>query len=161
MDECTTADKSKMAAVIPLEFQSPDFKRHDALGLNYRISEFCAAIALAQFEKVDQKVKLRRDIAKLYLNIFKKFPQFEPQHVPRSYKHSYFTFSVKSPFSKLKDWKKFYNFHLKNKGDDFYAMMSPVYSEKVMKRMGFEKKYSKVTFTPLKFLAFPKTIQIA
>ena len=50
-----------MAAVIPLEFQSPDFKRHDALGLNYRISEFClAAIALGQFEKVDQKSKAKK-----------------------------------------------------------------------------------------------------
>ena len=78
-----TADKSKMAAVIPLEFQSPDFKRHDALGLNYRISEFCAAIALGQFEKVEKKVKIRRDIAKLYLKTFKKFPQFEPQSVPK------------------------------------------------------------------------------
>ena len=98
-----SADKSKMAAVIPLEFQSPDFKRHDALGLNYRISEFCAAIALGQFEKVDQKVKVRRDIAKLYLKIFKKLPQFKPQYVPKFYHHSYFTYSVKSPFSKLKD----------------------------------------------------------
>ena len=139
-----TADKSKMAAVIPLEFQSPDFKRHDALGLNYRISEFCAAIALGQFEKVEKKVKIRRDIAKLYLKTFKKFPQFEPQSVPKNYKHSYFSFVVKSPFSKLKDWKKFYNFHLKNKGDDFYAMMSPVYSEGIMRKLGFEKKYKKV-----------------
>ena len=53
-------------------------------------------------------------------------------------------FVVKSPFSKLKDWKKFYNFHLKNKGDDFYAMMSPVYSEGIMRKLGFEKKYKKV-----------------
>ncbi len=139
-----SADKSKMAAVIPLEFQSPDFKRHDALGLNYRISEFCAAIALGQFEKVDQKVKLRRDVANLYSKVFKKFPQFQPQYVPKFYHHSYFTYSVKSPFSKLKDWKKFYNFHIKNKGDDFYAMMSPVYSEKIMKKMGYEKKYKKL-----------------
>lgn len=136
-----TADKSKMAAIIPSEFQSPDFKRHDSLGLNYRISEFCAAIATAQFEKVEQKVKLRRDIAKLYNNVFKNFPQFEIQFVPQFYKSSYFTFAVKSPFSKLKEWKKFYNFHLRNKGDDFYAMMAPVYSEGVMKKLGFEKKY--------------------
>ena len=54
-----TSDKSKLAAVIPEEFQSPDFIRHDALGLNYRISEFCAAIALAQFEKVDEKVNIK------------------------------------------------------------------------------------------------------
>ena len=139
-----SAGKSKMAAIIPLNFQSPDFKRHDSLGLNYRISEFCSAIALAQFEKVDEKVKLRRDIAKLYIKTFKKFPQFEFQTAPKYYKHSYFTFAIKSPFSNTKEWKKFYNFHIKNNGDDFYAMMSPVYSESIMKKLGFEKKYKKV-----------------
>ena len=45
-----TADKSKLAAIIPSEFQSPEFKRHDDLGLNYRISEFCAAVALARLQ---------------------------------------------------------------------------------------------------------------
>ena len=93
-----TADKSKLAAVIPQQFQSPDYKRHDMLGLNYRISEFQAAVALAQFEKVEEKVKIRRDIAQVYDKLFSKFNNFEPQEVPKDYKHSYFTYSVKSPF---------------------------------------------------------------
>ena len=135
-----TADKSKLAAIIPSEFQSPDFKRHDELGLNYRISEFCAAVALAQFEKVEEKVKLRRQIADLYINLFKKFDNFEFQQVPEGYKHSYFTFCVKSPFEKLEDWKSFYNFHASNGGDDFYAMMSTVYEETIMKK---NKDYDK------------------
>lgn len=129
-----TADKSKLAAIIPSEFQSPDYKRHDELGLNYRISEFCAAVALAQFEKVDEKVNLRRNIAKIYQNIFKNFDNFEPQKVPNGYKHSYFTYSVKSPLAKLEDWKSFYNHHVNNGGDTFYAMMSTVYEEEVMKK---------------------------
>ncbi len=128
-----TADKSKLAAIIPSEFQSPDFKRHDDLGLNYRISEFCAAVALAQFEKVNEKVDLRRKIANLYIDVFKKFDKFELQEVPDGYKHSYFTFCVKSPFENLEDWKSFYNYHVKSGGDDFYAMMSTVYEETVMR----------------------------
>lgn len=127
-----TSDKSKLAAIIPSEFQSPDYKRHDSLGLNYRISEFCAAVALAQFEMVDKKVKLRRDISKMYNELFSNFDNFEPQEVPEGYTHSYFTYSVKSPFEKLEDWKSFYNFHVKRGGDDFYAMMSTVYEEDVM-----------------------------
>ncbi len=135
-----TADKSKLAAKIPLEFQSPDYKRHDYLGLNYRISEFCAAVALAQFERVEEKVKIRRDVANIYSKIFSKFPQFEPQEVPAGYKHSYFTYSVKSPFKNLKDWKNFYTNHVNNGGDNFYAMMSPVYSEDIMKKLGYYEK---------------------
>ena len=132
-----TADKSKLAAKIPLEFQSPDYKRHDYLGLNYRISEFCAAVALAQFELVEEKVKIRRDIANIYSGLFSKFSKFEPQEVPTGYVHSYFTYSVKSPFKNLDDWKKFYTNHVKNGGDNFYAMMSPVYSEEIMKELGY------------------------
>ena len=33
-------------------FQNPNFKRHDALGWNYRLSEFLSAIALAQLENL-------------------------------------------------------------------------------------------------------------
>ena len=132
-----TADKSKLAAKIPLEFQSPDYKRHDYLGLNYRISEFCAAVALAQFERVEEKVKIRRDIANIYSELFSKFSKFEPQEVPTGYVHSYFTYSVKSPFKNLDSWKKFYTDHIKNGGDNFYAMMSPVYIEEIMKDLGY------------------------
>ena len=124
----------RVKIIIPSEFQSPDYKRHDELGLNYRISEFCAAVALAQFEKVDEKVKLRRDIAEIYKNLFKNFENFEPQEVPKGYKHSYFTYSVKSPFRKLEDWKSFYKFHVNKGGDSFYAMMSTVYEEDVMRK---------------------------
>ncbi len=143
-----TADKSKLAAIIPLEFQSPDYKRHDSLGLNYRISEFCAAVALAQFEQVEEKVNIRRDIANIYSEVFSKYSQFEPQEVPTGYKHSYFTYSVKSPFKNLNSWKKFYNNHVKNGGDNFYAMMSPVYSEEIMKELGYyEKNFNKCLVT--------------
>jgi perosamine synthetase len=137
-----TSDKSKLAAIIPEEFQSPDYKRHDALGLNYRISEFCAAIALAQFEKVDEKVNLRREIAKLYDGIFRNYKDFTPQEVPTGYVHSYFTYSVKSPFNELQDWKRFYKFHTSNGGDTFYAMMATVYKEKIMQELGYDKECS-------------------
>ena len=136
-----TSDKSKMAAVIPQEFQSPDFIRHDALGLNYRISEFCAAVALAQFEMVEEKVNIRRDIAEMYNQVFSKYNSFSPQEVPEGYGHSYFTYAVKSPFSKLKDWKNFYNKHTANGGDNFYAMMATVYNEGIMDELGYSEEY--------------------
>ncbi len=62
------------------------------------------------------------------------FENFEPQEVPKGYKHSYFTYSVKSPFRKLEDWKSFYKFHVNKGGDSFYAMMSTVYEEDVMRK---------------------------
>ncbi|MBD1141560.1 DegT/DnrJ/EryC1/StrS family aminotransferase [Pelagibacterales bacterium SAG-MED32] len=136
-----TSDKSKLAAIIPEEFQSPDFIRHDALGLNYRIPEFCAAVALAQFEMVEEKVKIRRDIAKLYDEVFSDYNSFSPQEVPEGYGHSYFTYSVKSPFSKLAEWKSFYKSHVSNGGDTFYAMMATVYNEGIMRELGYSDEF--------------------
>ena len=64
-----TAGKSKMVAITPQDFQRPDYVRHDRLGLNYRYNEFCAAVALAQLERLDEIVSLRQKIGKIYQKI--------------------------------------------------------------------------------------------
>lgn len=135
-----TAGKSKMVALTPKDFQRPDYVRHDRLGLNYRYNEFCAAVALAQFERLDELVALRQKIGKLYDEVFKD-TDFEPQTVPKGLTHSYFTYSVKSPYRETNDWIEFYNRHLENGGDDFYGMMQPVYKEPIMVKLGYAKKY--------------------
>ena len=135
-----TAGKSKMVAITPQDFQRPDYTRHDRIGVNYRYNEFCAAVALAQFERLESIVSLRQDIALLYDEAFAN-TSFEPQRTPPGYTHSYFTYCVKSPFVDSKDWISFYNFHLNNGGDDFYGMMQPAYKEPIMVELGYAKKY--------------------
>lgn len=135
-----TAGKSKMVAITPKDFQNPEYLRHDSLGLNYRFNEFCGAVTLAQFERVDELIKLRRDVAKLYDKVFKG-SKFVSQTVPDGYASSYFTYAVKSPFTNAKDWKEFYEAHLKNGGDDFYAMMSVAYREPIMIKLGYFEKF--------------------
>ena len=136
-----TAKKSDLVGGVPLEYQSPIYERNDAVGLNYRFTEFLAAITLAQFERVDELVKIRRDIALEYDRVFKN-TQFKPQHIPEGYVSSYFTYAVESPYNELKEWKKFHDFHIKNSGDDFYASMILGYNEPIMKKLGFGAKYS-------------------
>jgi len=135
-----TAGKSKMVAITPKDFQRPDYVRHDTIGLNYRFNEFCAAVALAQFERLEEIVALRQQIGKLYDDAFKG-TDFEPQTVPDGVTHSYFSYGVKSPFDKIDDWLAFYQKHLANGGDDFYAMMQPAYKEPIMIALGYAKKY--------------------
>lgn len=135
-----TAGKSKMVAITPKDFQRPDYIRHDRLGLNYRYNEFCAAVALAQLERLEELVALRQKIGKLYDQVFEDTP-FEPQTTPKGVTHSYFSYCVKSPFVKTEDWIKFYNNHLKNGGDDFYGMMQPAYKEPIMIQLGYAGKY--------------------
>lgn len=136
-----SAKKSDLVAGVPLEYQNPTYERNDELGLNYRFNEFLAAIALAQFELADERVELRRNIAKLYDEVFKNTP-FKIQHVPEGYKSSYFTYAVESPFTKLGDWQRFHQSHLKNGGDDFYAAMILTYQEPIMKKLGYFEKFN-------------------
>lgn len=44
---------------------------HKVLGFNYRISDLQSAICLAQLEKIDQKIKRKREIAQIYTNLLK------------------------------------------------------------------------------------------
>ena len=103
-----TADKSKNSATIPLEFQNPEFKRNDALGLNYRYNEFSAAVTLAQFERVEELTKIRRDVAKIYNKLFVD-SEFLPQTIPNEYVSSYFTYAVKTPIKDSDEWKRFHD----------------------------------------------------
>jgi len=135
-----TAGKSKMVAITPKDFQRPDYTRHDRIGLNYRYNEFCAAVALAQFERLEEIVRLRQDVAKLYDDAFAD-TDFEPQLVPEGYTSAYFTYCAKSPFNNTREWLAFYNYHHNNCGDDFYGMMQPSYFEPIMVEKGFAEKY--------------------
>ncbi len=134
-----SARKSDLVSGVPLEYQTPSYERNDAVGLNYRFNEFLAAIALAQFEIADQRVKLRRDIARLYTEIFSN-TNFKIQKIPEGYVSSYFTYAVESPFEKITEWGDFHKYHINNGGDDFYAAMILTYEEPIMKKLGYYEK---------------------
>ena len=134
-----SARKSDLVSGVPLEYQTPSYERNDAVGLNYRFNEFLAAIALAQFEIADERVKLRRDIAKLYTEIFTD-TNFKMQKIPEGYVSSYFTYAVESPFEKINEWSDFHKHHINNGGDDFYAAMILGYEEPIMKKLGYYEK---------------------
>ena len=134
-----SARKSDLVSGVPLEYQTPSYERNDAVGLNYRFNEFLAAIALAQFEIADQRVKLRRDIARLYTEIFSN-TNFKMQKIPEGYVSSYFTYAVESPFEKITEWSDFHKYHINNGGDDFYAAMILTYEEPIMKKLGYYQK---------------------
>ena len=134
-----SARKSDLVAGVPLEYQTPNYERNDAVGLNYRFNEFLAAIALAQFEIADQRVKLRRDIARLYTEIFST-TNFKMQKIPEGYVSSYFTYAVESPFENINEWSDFHKYHINNGGDDFYAAMILTYEEPIMRKLGYYEK---------------------
>jgi len=114
--------------------QDPSYKRHDSLGWNYRLSEFGAAIAVAQLEKVDEKVEKRRKIAEYFKEAIDDCGWMIPQKVPEGYVNSYWTFVVRYEGEKEVglSWKEFYNAYKEMGGDGFYGCFSVPYLEPIM-----------------------------
>lgn len=122
-------------------FQDPDYKRHDCVGWNYRLTEVCAAVAVAQMEQVDEIVKMRQDVAQLYAKAIDGCEWMIPQSVPGGYTNTYWTYVVKyEGLAALGvPWKVFYNTYKDMGGDGFYAAWSIPYQEPALSHLGYEK----------------------
>jgi perosamine synthetase len=115
-------------------FQNPHYKRHDTLGWNYRLSEFSAAIALAQLERVDELIDLRIKSAEMFIEVMKGCEYLIPQFVPEGCFHTYYTLGVlyeDGPVS----WEDFRKAYIENGGDGIYGCWSVPYQEPIMEKM--------------------------
>lgn len=66
---------------------------HDVIGYNYRMTNICAAIGLAQIERADEIIKKKRAIAELYAENLKGLPLTWHKEQKESV-HSYWMFSI-------------------------------------------------------------------
>jgi len=132
-----------LRAILPEEFQSPDYKRHNILGWNYRLNELTAAVVLAQLERVNFLVDRRKKVASYYLNALKSCDWIIPQHTPSNFVNSWWTFTVrylgeeKFNFS----WRDFWKLYKNNGGDGFYGGLSLTVDEPVMVDRPFLDNY--------------------
>ena len=69
---CLTADSSVWSGPLI----------HDYIGWNYRLPELCAAVGLAQLERLDEFVAYRTKWAMEYEKLIKQVPWLVPQFVP-------------------------------------------------------------------------------
>jgi len=115
-------------------FQDPSYKRHDYLGWNYRMPEICAAVAVAQLEKLDELVEMRRQAARYYEQAIEGCDWLIPQETPQDRTHSYWTYVVRYEGEKERGvpWRDFYKVYKEMGGDGFYAAWSPPYLEPLM-----------------------------
>lgn len=123
-------------------YQDPHYKRHDEVGWNYRLSEFNAAIALAQLETLGDKVAQRKQVAQMFLNVMAEVDYITPQQTPDNCDNSYFTLAA---IYDGKDqigvsWKEFREKYVEFGGDGFYGAWSVPYLEPVMSRRTFVKR---------------------
>ena len=114
------------------KFQNPNWRRHDMIGYNYRMSEICAAVALAQTEKIKNFVKKRMRSGNAYrkLILSTKTDILIPQKIPAGFDHSYYTFAAIFNGAKYNvSWQKFRKKYIENGGDGIYAAWQTVNNE--------------------------------
>jgi len=120
------------------EIQHPDFKRHEIIGYNYRLPEICAAMALAQLEKLDMFVEKRRKIAAIYSKAVEGCSWLKPQKVPEGYISSYWTYGMKLEGKRYGiSWMDFRRTFLEEGGERFYAAWCVNYLEPAFQKIAF------------------------
>jgi len=110
--------------------QDPEFDRHLFVAPNYRLPEICAAMALAQLERLDEFVRKRVEIAKLYREAVEDCSWLKPQKTPEGFVNSYWTYAMKlEGDDRGISWQSFRKEFLEEGGDPFYAAWKLTYME--------------------------------
>ena len=122
--------------------QNPNWSRFDTIGLNYRLNQLGASVALAQLEKYNYYINLRIKMASEYKKIIGKSELLKPQYKPKNYKYTYYTYSCL--FNGIKHnikWSNFRRKYMEFKGDGIYAASQLLYQEPAFKnkKIGYKK----------------------
>lgn len=136
-----TAKEGRMQT-IPSIFQDPDYKRHGSLGWNYRMPEICAAVGLAQVERIDDMVRQRQAVARLFDEAIDGCKWMIPQKGLYAAENTYYTYAVRYEGQEALgiSWREFYNKYIQAGGDGFYGAYSVVYQEPAIAHMYLYEK---------------------
>lgn len=118
------------------KFQNPNWKRHDIIAYNYRLPELCAAVGLAQLEKLDDYVKLRQKMGEGYRQTLREIhgALLTPQRVPEGFSHAFYTFgAVFDGAEQGVSWEAFRKKYISSGGDGIYAAWQTVNNEPAFK----------------------------
>ena len=91
--------------------------------------DLCAAAGIAQLKKMNFLVKKRIKIAKIFLDILKKYNWIQVQKIPLKYESSYWTLAFIINKKEENIWEKFRKFFIKNGGDAYYGAWALSYNE--------------------------------
>ncbi len=135
-------EKSNSLKFDKFDLLDPNFKRHDEIGWNYRLSEFQAAIALAQLENSRKLVDLRKKSADIFINVLEKYPNvFKLQKFNKKiHIHSYWALPVIFLGNEYQiDMINFKKKYMEFGGDIIRAAWSVPYLEPVIHKNNFKK----------------------
>ncbi|MEQ8603681.1 MAG: DegT/DnrJ/EryC1/StrS family aminotransferase [Marivibrio sp.] len=120
-------------------FQDPTYKRHDAYGHNYRMPEVAAAMGLAQTERMDWFLDIRRRISEMYLEVARDADYLVPQRTPEGCHNSYWTVAFRYERDDV-SWQDFRHKYVEFGGDGVYAAWALLYHETLMSSGAWKKR---------------------
>ncbi|MEC8172558.1 MAG: DegT/DnrJ/EryC1/StrS family aminotransferase, partial [Pseudomonadota bacterium] len=112
-------------------FQDPNYKRHDAYGHNYRMPEVAAAVGLAQTERIEFFLGLRKEIAEAYLEVVEGCDYLVPQKTPANCNNTYWTVAMSYEREDV-SWQDFRAKYVELGGDGIYAAWALLYHETIV-----------------------------
>tara|TARA_Y100001960_G_scaffold134884_1_gene143122 strand:+ start:407 stop:1627 length:1221 start_codon:yes stop_codon:yes gene_type:complete len=118
-------------STIPKELRChPTFKRHTSYGHNFLLSELAISLALGEFERLDELVSMRQNVAKEFERVIADCDWLIPQKTPKDHVHSFWTYAIRISRNDI-DWSEMRNFFTNLGGDGYYAAYQPVHREPV------------------------------
>ena len=120
--------------------QDPQYERHMSTGWNYRMPELCAAVALAQLERLEELVAMRREVAQLFAEAARGCEWLIPQTIPEGYVHTYWTYVLRLENHGTFSWHDFRKKYMELGGDGIYAAWQLTYLEPVFQTQEFGPK---------------------
>jgi len=124
--------------------QDPLYERHASIGFNYRMPELCAAVALAQLERLQELVDLRIAAAQLYAQAVAGCTWLTPQATPDGYVHSYWTYVAHIAPEVDFSWYDFRNKYKEMGGDGIYAAWQLNHLEPAFRRASFHPEQTQI-----------------
>lgn len=118
------------------DIQSPTYERHVMLGWNYRPSDLCGAVALAQLQRLDELVAVRKNAAGHLKDAVQGFDWLKPQATPDGYENAYWSMVLKLDTDRV-SWERFRNKFKEYGGDGIYGAWMLGYLEPMYRNRSF------------------------
>lgn len=118
------------------EIQNPAYERHVMMGWNYRPSDLCGAVALAQLQRLEELVEVRKNAAMCLKNSVEGFEWLTPQAVPEGYENAYWTMVLKLDTDRV-TWQDFRDKFKEFGGDGIYGAWMLGYLEPMYRTQAF------------------------
>jgi perosamine synthetase len=155
---------AKQGKITRDDIQDPNYSRHVSLGFNYRMSELCAAVTLAQLERARELVDIRIKASEIYNEAIKGSSLVQLQYTPEYCINTYWSYSLVLNVDNPVEWYRFRKLFRENGGDGYYAAwklsyFEPLFLKEVQRIPGVWQTYEKGLCSNAEYLQ-PRMMQL-